>query len=58
MKGVAPAGISRPNLGIGMDARIGMFDSKIRITAGKKVGLNSSIFPTLSIIKRSVPSFT
>lgn len=57
-KGVVPLGMSRPNLGIGMDARIGISAWSTFRTAGKNNELNNSILPTSSMTKRSVPSLT
>jgi hypothetical protein len=53
-----PPGISRPNFGIGTEAKIGMLDSRTFRTAGKKDELYISIFPTSSTMKRSVSSLT
>jgi hypothetical protein len=53
-----PAGISLPNFGTGMEAKIGIFDSKTFRTAGKNEELYNSILPTLSMMKRSVSSLT
>lgn len=49
-----PPGISRPNLGMGIEATTGIFDSKTLRTAGKNDELYNSIFPTSSMMKRSV----
>jgi hypothetical protein len=53
-----PAGISLPNFGTGMEAKIGIFDSKTFRTAGKNEELYNSILPTSSMMKRSVSSLT
>lgn len=57
-KGNLPAGISLPNFGTGMEAKIGIFDSKTFRTAGKNDELYNSILPTSSMMKRSVSSLT
>lgn len=51
-----PAGISRPNFGIGIEAKSGIFDSRTFRTAGKNDELNNSILPTSSMMNRSVSS--
>jgi len=56
--GSLPAGISLPNFGTGMEAKIGIFDSKTFRTAGKNDELYNSILPTSSMMKRSVSSLT
>lgn len=53
-----PSGISLPNFGIGIEAKIGIFDSKTFTTAGKNDELYNSILPTSSMMKRSVSSLT
>ncbi|KAK2966840.1 hypothetical protein RJ640_027799 [Escallonia rubra] len=50
--------ISRPDFGMGMVAKTGMLDSRTFNTAGKNEELYSSILPTSSMMKRSVPSLT
>lgn len=58
LKSIAPPGMSRPDLGMGMEAKKGTLESRILKTAGKKEELYSSILPTSSIMKRLVPSLT